>query len=281
MYDYLITGGTGFIGSNLIQSLDNKKILLISRKRVKTKNKYINVLVYKNISDLNFKLEKIKARNIIHCATHYVKNHKKNDIKKIFEANILLGNIILENSKKLNAKKFVNISTVWELNYDLKNSFFNLYSLSKKIFSDIINFYSVNNKQLKFYSLFLLDTFGKQDRRIKILNVIKKNLVKNKKTKIESENLIMNFLNIKDVINAIKLICNKDNLRPKNYIVCNSNNFKIKKIIEKYNSLNEKKIKYNFINSKKIAPTLPNISRLPGWKIKYSDISDIINFLKN
>ena len=91
----------------------------------------------------------------------------------------------------------------------------------------------------------------------------------------------MNFLNIKDVINAIKLICNKDNLRPKNYIVCNSNNFKIKKIIEKYNSLNEKKIKYNFINSKKIAPTLPNISRLPGWKIKYSDISDIINFLKN
>ena len=66
MYDYLITGGTGFIGSNLIQSLDNKKILLISRKRVKTKNKYINVLVYKNILDLNFKLEKIKARNIIH-----------------------------------------------------------------------------------------------------------------------------------------------------------------------------------------------------------------------
>ena len=47
MYDVLITGGTGFIGSKLIQNLKNSKILLISRKKIKIKNKLIKVLIYK------------------------------------------------------------------------------------------------------------------------------------------------------------------------------------------------------------------------------------------
>ena len=128
MYDVLITGGTGFIGGKLIQNLKNSKILLISRKKIKIKNKLIKVLIYKNFSDLILKLNKIKAKHIIHCATHYTKNHDINDIQKIFEANILLGNILLECSKKMNVKKFINLSTVWELNYNNINDNLNFYA---------------------------------------------------------------------------------------------------------------------------------------------------------
>ena len=280
MYDILITGGTGFIGSNLLQNLENKKILLISKKKIQTKNKLITVLVYKNFYDLILKLKKIKAKNIIHCATHYIKHHKIGDIEKIFEANILLGNILLECSKKMKVRKFINLSTVWEKNYKSSINYLNLYSLSKKIFSEIIDFYSIKNRKINFYNLYLLDTFGDKDKRIKILNVIKKNLNHNKKTLIESDNLAMNFLNIKDVVSAIKLINYKSNLKRKDYIVCNTKNFKIKEIIKKYNFTNKKKIKYKFLNSRKIVPILPNISRLPGWKINHSNMSDIINFLK-
>ena len=281
MYDVLITGGTGFIGGKLIQNLKNSKILLISRKKIKIKNKLIKVLIYKNFSDLIFKLKKIKAKHIIHCATHYKKNHEINDIQKIFEANILLGNILLECSKKMNVKKFINLSTVWELNYNNLNDNLNLYTLSKKIFSKIINFYSIKNKKIKIYTIYLLDTFGEGDKRNKILNEIKKKLNDDKKIMIESENLTMNFLNIKDVISAIKIVKNKNNLRKKEYIVCNSKNFKIKEIIEKYNFLNKKKIQYKFLNKKKIGPKLPNISKLPNWKINHSNMFDIIKFLKN
>ena len=281
MYDVLITGGTGFIGGKLIQNLKNSKILLISRKKIKIKNKLIKVLIYKNFSDLIFKLKKIKAKHIIHCATHYKKNHEINDIQKIFEANILLGNILLECSKKMNVRKFINLSTVWELNYNNLNDNLNLYTLSKKIFSKIIDFYSIKNKKLKIYTIYLLDTFGEGDKRNKILNEIKKKLNNDKKIIIESENLTMNFLNIYDVISAIKIVKNKNNLRKKEYIVCNSKNFKIKKIIEKYNFLNKKKIQYKYLNKKKIGPKLPNISKIPNWKIKHSNMFDIIKFLKN
>ena len=246
MYDVLITGATGFIGGKLIQNLKNSKILIISRKKIKIKNKLIKVLIYKNFSDLILKLKKIKTKHIIHCATHYTKNHEINDIQKIFEANILLGNILLECSKKMNVRKFINLSTVWELNYNNLNDNLNLYTLSKKIFSKIINFFSIKNKKLKIYTIYLLDTFGEGDKRNKILNEIKKKLNNDKKIIIESENLTMNFLNIKDVISAIKIVKNKNNLRKKEYIVCNSKNFKIKKIIEKYNFLNKKKFNINF-----------------------------------
>ena len=63
--------------------------------------------------------------------------------------------------------------------------------------------------------------------------------------------------------------------------MCNSKNFKIKKIIEKYNFLNKKKIQYKFLNKKKIKPKLPNISKLPNWKINHSNMFDIVKFLKN
>ena len=174
MYDVLITGGTGFIGRNLVQNLKNKKILIISKKKIKIKNKLIKVIIYKNFADLILKLKKIKARNIIHCATHYRKNHKIDDIKKIFEANILLGNILLECSSSMKVKKFINLSTIWELNYKYSTEYFNLYTLSKKIFSEIINFYSFKNIKIKFFTLYLLDTFGEGDYRHKILNEIKK-----------------------------------------------------------------------------------------------------------
>ena len=44
------------------------------------------------------------------------------------------------------------------------------------------------------------DTFGENDNRPKIINVLKKNYKYNKITKIVSKNLFINLLNIKDII---------------------------------------------------------------------------------
>ena len=50
---------------------------------------------------------------------------------------------------------------------------FLIYTLYQKKFSKIINFYSIKNKKLKIYTIYLLDTF-EGDKRNKILNEIKK-----------------------------------------------------------------------------------------------------------
>jgi nucleoside-diphosphate-sugar epimerase len=280
MYDILITGGSGFIGNGLLEKFKKKKIILVVRENSKINVKDVKILKYRNFSDLTSKLKNIKTKTVIHCATHYVKEHQLNDIEQMIKANVLLGSIILELSKKMKVSKFINITTIWELTLINSIKQVSFYSLTKNIFSKIIKFYSTNYKKIKFYNLYLSDTFGDNDKREKILNVIKKKIYKKEEIVINSKYLKMNFLNIKDVVNAVSLVEVNNRLKSGKYLVCNKKNFEISKIINDYNLLNKKKINYKFENEKKINTKIPAIPILPNWKIKHSSISDIINFLK-
>ena len=95
----LITGGTGFIGSNIITSLYEKnKIILIVRDKKNNnlfKKKNIKIINYKNYNELNNKLNKIKVDTVIHAATHYSKIHNFNDLTHFSNSNILFG-ILME-----------------------------------------------------------------------------------------------------------------------------------------------------------------------------------------
>ena len=175
MKKILITGGNGFIGSNLVKSLKYKnKIYLITRKKNKSNNLNTKKIFYKNYKDLNNKLKSLKIDIIIHNATHYIKNHNFNDLEKISSSNILYGNILLNNLNNMKVKKFINFSTVWQ-NYQGKvNNAFNLYSASKQAFKNIMNYYEKLNKKTKFYDLYISDTYGENDKRLKLINVIKK-----------------------------------------------------------------------------------------------------------
>ncbi len=107
----LLTGSTGFIGSTLLDNLSkNNKIYITVRKKdkINLKNKNISKIYFDDYNKLNKKLKKIKVNTVIHCATHYVKKHNYDDLKKLNKANILFGNIILENLKVMNVKKFIN-----------------------------------------------------------------------------------------------------------------------------------------------------------------------------
>ena len=137
MNKILLTGSTGFIGSELLKDLSqDNKVYVILRKKLKNNQRHKNVvqIYYNNYKNLNNKIKKLKIDTIIHCATHYVKSHNIQDLEKLSNSNILFGNIILENLKLMGVKKFINFSTVWE-NYDgKKGNFYNLYSAYKASF---------------------------------------------------------------------------------------------------------------------------------------------------
>lgn len=279
-YDILITGATGFIGSNLIKFYKNKKILLITRRNFKIKSKLVKKLYYKNFRDLSTKLKKIKADKVIHCATHYSKNHNLDEIENMIRANILLGNILLELSEKMSVKKFINISSIWEKSHINSPNDLNLYTLTKYMFSEVIKFYSYRYKGIKFFTLYLSDTFGKNDKRVKLMNVLKTSIKTQKKVSIVSKNLMMNLLNVKDVISSIDLV-EKQSLKAGNYLICNKKSTNINAVLKKFNSLSEKKINYKFLGKKKIITKIPRVKKLPRLNIKFSHDSDIVNFLKN
>ena len=288
MKKILITGATGFVGSNIFLNLKDKSniYLLIRRKKAKKinlpffkKKKNIKIIFFGDYDELRKKLKKIKVDIIIHCATHYIKFHKNSDISKIIESNIIFGSILIENLKNLKAKKFINFTTVWENYNGIKNNSFNLYSTSKTLFRKLLEFSRKKNKNIKFFNFFISDTYGSNDKRVKLINVLKKNYKKNKITKIISKNLYINLINIKDIIEAVNLVIKK-NVSSGNYSLSNISDYKISKIIDKVNKKN-KKIKIKWRSSKFIKEKIYKYKKIPFWKAKFSNLNNLSNFITN
>ena len=279
MQNLLITGSSGFIGSNILLNLLSKyNIYITSRRKINKKFKKLKVIYFKNHLDLNKKLKKIKIDIIIHCGTHYVKNHNFSDINKLTLANIEFGVILLENLNSMRVKKFINFSTVWQNyngNLDLA---YNLYSAFKLSYSKILDYYIRKFTHIKFYNLFISDTYGENDKRKKLINLIKKNIHNNKKIRIISKNLSINLLNVKDVITAIKVILDK-NIKPGNYNVINNKNFKIYALFQKIKRVKKFKNLIKFGNDRFKTEKIYYFKTLPRWKPKNSGLNNLIKFI--
>ena len=286
MKKVLLTGSTGFIGSNLLYELYHKnQIFLIIRNS--SKNNYtfkdyknIKIIYYDKFDDLDKKLKKLTIDVVIHCATHYVRNHSFSDILQLNKSNIIFGNVILENLKLMKTKKFINFSTVWEDYDSIKNNNFNLYSTYKRSFTNIINYYTKIMPSIKFFNLMISDTFGESDNRYKIINVLKKNYKNNKTTKIVSKNLFINLLNIKDITEAVHLIMKK-NFSTGQYLLKNKLNYRMIDLINLFNNKFEKKIKVKWLSNKTIKEKIFPYKKLEGWFSTKSSKIDIIRIIKD
>ena len=285
MTNILITGSSGFIGSHILNKLYKKnKIYLILRKKNKHRNKLplhqnIKIIYYDGFDNLNKKLKNINANIVIHCATHYIKNHAFEDIDKFVKSNMLFGNILIENLRSMKTKKFINFSTVWEDHNSIKDNNLNLYSVYKKGFSILIDYYKKLLNKINFYNLMVSDTFGHNDKRLKIINVLRKNYNKKKTTKIISRNLSVNLLNVNDIFNAVDTIIKK-NIKPGRYLLKNKNSYKIGDIIKAFNAINSPNIKVEWLSKKIIKEKIYPYTPLSGWHAKQSGIKDIIDTIK-
>ena len=123
------------------------------------------------------------------------------------------------------------------------------------------------------------DTFGKNDNRLKIINVLKKNYKKNKITNIISKNLFINLLNVKDINDAINLIINK-NIKANVYLLKNKISYKIVDIINCFNNNYDKKIKVKWLSIKLIKEKIYPYKQLKKWKPKKSKLIDIAKIIK-
>jgi nucleoside-diphosphate-sugar epimerase len=284
MAKILLTGATGFIGSNILKDFKkDNQIFILVRKNIKQKkffDKNIFLLKFSNYNDLNRKLKKLRIDLVFHCATYYAKQHKYNDIEKFINSNILLGNIILENLTFMKVKKFVNFSTVWQDPYPVNDDFQNLYAVYKSSFSKIVKFYKKTIPKVRFFEIILTDTFGLDDNRNKLVTTIKKNFKANRFTKIISKNLYLNLVNITDIIKGLRIIIKKET-QPNQYVFKNSYDLRIYDLIKKFNLSSKCKLKVKWLSNQVIKKKIYKYKKLNFWKAKESSLNNIINYINN
>ena len=279
MKNILITGSSGFVGSNIIDLFKGRyNIYATSRKKKYSNRKLLKFIYYKDHLELSKRLKRIKINTVIHCATHYVKKHSLEDISKITKANIEFSAVISENLAVMNVKKFINFCTVWQ-NYNgkFKNPY-NLYSASKNSFVEILKYYKKKYKKINFFNLYLSDTYGNNDKRKKLISTLKNDFHKSKKINIESKKLSVNLLNVKDIISAVEVIINK-NVKNGDYNVINDSNFKIKNIIFELKKQKKFALNVRWGKRKNIYNKIYKQKKLPLWEPKNSSFKDLINFI--
>ena len=272
----IITGGTGFIGKNLLKQIDKdkNKIYVISRKIYK--NSKSVKFIKSNLNQISKKrnqLEKIKPDLLIHLAWEGIPNYDFSTSIKNYKDQIKFFNC-LKHIKSL--KHIIITGTCAEYNaikgelrenYNgkqkdnfLSNSKTKIYKHIKKIFS----------RNIKITWLRLFYVYGKFQRKNALIPYLIDSVRKNKKIILNSPHDAKDFINVTDVCSAILLFIKLK--KPGIFNVGTGKSYNPFEILNIIRRKHRSKVKL-FYNKKSertnITADIKKINKL-GWKPKHS-----------
>lgn len=297
MTKILITGGTGFMGANLVHKLSSSsknQIHLLTRNssnywRINNIQEKLNIhkvdlLEQKKIERI---VKKINPEIVFHMAVYGIRG-SENDICKTVENNIL-GTInlfsALENSNNL--KRIVNIGTQSEYGLKTNNRScletdplkpITSYGIAKTAQTHFANFYFL--KKLPVVTLRVFSPFGKYEDKGRLTTDIMLSLVNNTQLTISSPFITRDFIFIDDVINALIIASKKPKIDGEIFNIGSGHKYMIKEIIElspnasqlKSNILfsETKKRPFDQMGGKGLVANINKANKILGWKPKFS-----------
>lgn len=173
----LVTGATGFIGTNLTRELRKQHNLFILGQFEGDPEKLglPGIIMTDDIQRLADYIKDNKIEGIIHLASLYLTVHTPEQVKDLVSSNVYFGTAVLEAASLAGTVKwFLNTGSIWQ-NYNVKGDAYNpvnLYAATKQAFIDMAKYYS-DVFGIKFCTLKLCDTYGPNDTRKKLFKLFK------------------------------------------------------------------------------------------------------------
>ena len=277
----LVTGGSGFIGSHIVDALVKKKYNVTVVDLNSPKRKDVKFVKGSILNKKLFKFLLKKNKLIFHLAAVSDINKVKNIPVATISTNVLGTARLIEASRKAKVKRFVFASTY----YSYGNAG-NLYTTSK-IASELI----IENYNLLFglkYTILRYPTaYGPRNRNVDAISIFVDRAIKNKNLIIHgSGKQKRDYLHVKDLGEGSAIALDKK-LVNKTVTLASKNSIKIidlaKKIIKLTKSkskiiLNNKKKRLDDFTSNQIY--IKKKDYLSGWKPKYNLTSGLLQYIK-
>ena len=199
----LVTGATGFLGSEIVKRLVKESYSVIILKRsFSNVNRIISVIEKCIIYDIdNTSISSIFKENKVDIIFHFANTYGKNkeSFENIIYTNYTFPSVLLKEAISSGVKSFFNADT------SLSSSL-NEYTLTKSHFREILTFHE---NKINIYNLELEYFYGPGDDNWKFINLIMNSFInKVKSLELTSGNQSRNFIYIHDVVEAYFTLLN-------------------------------------------------------------------------
>jgi len=269
----VLTGSTGYIGTNLLKILSSLKENIIITKRT-SETQYD----FYGLDNKIFELNQFRDSEIIliHLATFFSKNNQ--DIKKIHYANIDFGKDVVNKLNEFNLKKVVYTNTMYCF-YDDSQIRNLAYTKSKITFSEFLKNLA-GEKSFLFEEIFLDNSYGNIDNRPKIIPLIMQAVVSDKENPIKNPDAFINLVHVDRIVERLIISINSETQGSSAFL--SSFSFNLKSI---YSFLKNYKVSHEIDNNLIIKKRNNYINSYPKIDLKNISLGnlsyDLINELKN
>jgi len=276
-----LTGATGFVGSHFVAYCLERsyEVGILCRENSKTDVfgnglSFLKRYVYDNSTkSIISALSQMRPDVVIHLATYYKPKHQTEDVENLISSNILYGTQLVEAMTQTGNSLLINFGTILQ---NFKNEEYfptNLYSATKEAFHDILRYY-VLNQQLRVITLKLSDTYGVNDKRDKILNLLISSALNRTRIDLTLGEQYVDLVYIDDVVRAIdcaivRLLKNVATGQ-ECFSVQSNNPIKVKDLVPIVSEICQTNLEVNWgtvpYRSYEIFEPITVIERLPGWQ---------------
>ncbi len=286
----IVTGATGYIGSNLCKQLikEGWKVAIVTRPT--SDYNYLSDVINKieileyddNLSNLISFFNKIKASVVFHLAAVAINEHDVSDVDILLNANIRFGLHILEAMKQSSTPFLINTGTYWQHFESDEYNPLNLYAATKQSFQDLVKYYT-SIGEIKAITLKLFDTYGPNDDRPKLINLLHKFADEGIELDMSPGEQQLDYVHIDDItqafIKAYEYIYDIEEYEE--FAVATGRLIQLKELVQLFKEKTGKEIKVNWggkpYRKREVLKPWSSYRTLPNWNCEKEIEKEINN----
>ena len=290
----LLTGASGFLGSHLVQGLNEAGFVIAAIARPKSAiplradSRIAKVFQYTGETDQVCQAVKECQPDVVfHLASLFRSEHSPDDIKELVQDNILLGTQLLEGMRLAGVTAFVNTGTSWQNYAGPEYEPTNLYSATKQAFEDIMSFYVVAAR-LRCITLRLFDTYGPRDPRKKLVSAMLRCSQTGTPLRMSPGEQIIDLLHVDDLtrafLQAASLVREQKEAAAAVYEVSGGERLNLREIVALFEKASGRRLNVQFgarpYRDREVMVPWAGTS-LPGWNPKISLVEGFRTLVAN
>ncbi len=208
----LLTGATGFVGRHLARALVDRGAEVVALVRPGSSRSVpagvTAVAVPRSAADLEEAVRAARADACVHLATHYVAQHRPDEVEALLQANVIFGARLAEALAAVGGVPLVDVGTVWQHVDNAPYRPANLYAASKQALADLLVAYSLRSG-LPVVRVTLTDTYGPDDDRPRLVPLLVEAASSGAPVYLASGTQLVDLVHIDDVVAAFAAVLDR------------------------------------------------------------------------